>query len=191
MAANQGGWLGPILRLIFGIASLLVILAGVAVTLPNHVRVARSVVIDGSQATVFPHVNNMHKLAAWLPWAQRDPKLALVYSGPPAGRGATLTWISKDRSIGAGRMEIVRSEPSHRVDFTVDYNGLKGSSYVLIQPRSSGAGSKVTWGYGYDTGPNVLRRWQGLILDRMIGSQYDLGLKGLKRIVQAELTPKD
>jgi Polyketide cyclase / dehydrase and lipid transport len=180
---------GPILRLVLGIAGLIAILAGVAVTLPSHVTVARSVVINGPETAIFPHVDNLRHVAVWLPWALRDPNLAITYSGPQAGKGAKMAWRSKDRAVGSGQIEIDGASPPDSVDLDVDYDGLQGTSTVQIQP--SGSGSKVTWDFGYETGSNLLRRWKGLMLDRLVGTDYDRGLAKLKQVVEADLTSED
>lgn len=178
-----------ILRLAFGILALIAMLAGVAVTLPDHVNVARSVVINAPEAAIFPYLNDLHRVAAWSSYLQRDPQMRLSFSGPQAGEGAKLAWSSDQRSVGAGEAAIVKSEPPHRVDLNVDYNGLQGTSFFAVAP--AGSGCKVTWGFGYDTGPSLIKRWKGLLLDRIIGTEYDHSLVQLKRLVERDVAPED
>ncbi len=179
----------PVLRLVLGVVALVAILAGVAVTLPDHVYVARTVVINAPESAIFPHLNDLRKVAVWSPWAQRDADLKVDFSGEAEGKGARMEWSSDNPSIGEGSMTITDSEKPQKVDYTVDFGGLEGTSYLLVAP--SGWGSKVTWGYGYDTGTNLFKRWKGLMLDRLVGTDYQLGLNRLKMLVEKERAPEE
>ena len=177
----------PIMRLILGLGALAVILLGVAFVLPEDVTIARSVVINAPETAVFPYLNNMHSFADWSPWAARDPQLTVAYSGPEQGKGAKVEWTSSKPSVGTGSMEIVESSPNRHIDLAVSFNGLDGTSYYEIVP--SGSGSKVTWGFGYESGTSPLKRWKGLLLDRYIGAEYRDALAKLKDKIETERKP--
>jgi Polyketide cyclase / dehydrase and lipid transport len=177
----------PIMRLILGLCALAVILAGVAFALPGHVTVARSMVINAPESVVFPYLNNVHRFGDWSPWASRDPQLTVNYSGPDQGKGAKVEWTSGKASVGAGSMEVTESNPNRHIDLAVIFNGLQGTSYYDVAP--SGSGSKVTWGFGYDSGTSPLKRWKGLMLDRYLGAEFRDGLQKLKDKVESERKP--
>jgi hypothetical protein len=84
-------------------------------------------------------------------------------------------------------MEIVESNPSRHIDLAVSFNGLDGTSYYEVVP--SGSGSKVTWGFGYESGTSPLKRWKGLMLDRYIGAEYRDALAKLKDKIESERRP--
>jgi hypothetical protein len=177
----------PMLRLALGFCVLAGILIGVALALPSHVTVARSVVINAPENYVFPYLNNLHNFNHWSPWAQRDPQLQASFSGSEQGKGAKIAWTSEQRSVGPGSVEILASDPNRHIDLAVNYNGMEGTSYYDVAP--SGSGSKVTWGFGYDSGTSPLRRWQGLMLDRFVGAEYRDGLAKLKDRIESERKP--
>ena len=106
----------PMTRLVLGTAFLAGIFAAVALGLPSHVTVSRSVVINAPESVIFPYLNNLHKFEDWSPWRVRDPQLAVSYGGPESGQGARVTWSSKKPSVGTGSMEIseVPAQPPHR-----------------------------------------------------------------------------
>ena len=126
----------PIMRLILGLCALAVILAGVALALPGHVTVARSMVINAPESIVFPYLNNVRRFGDWSPWASRDPELTVSYSGPDQGKGAKVEWTSSKASVGTGSMEITESNPNRHIDLAVDFNGLDGTS--LLRRRAFG-----------------------------------------------------
>jgi polyketide cyclase/dehydrase/lipid transport protein len=173
--------------LILGLCALVVILAAVSLALPNHLTVQRSVVINAPEPIVFPYLNNLHRFGDWSPWASRDPQLQVLFSGPEEGKGAKAEWTSGQRSVGAGSMEITGSDSNRHIDLAVNFNALEGTSYYDVAP--SGSGSKVTWGFSYDTGTNPLKRWKGLLLDRYIGAEYRDGLGKLKERIESERRP--
>ncbi|MGE5260382.1 MAG: SRPBCC family protein [Actinomycetota bacterium] len=177
----------PIMRLVVGLAALVVILAAVAVGLPAHVTVARSVVTNAPESAVYPYLTNLHHFKEWSPWAARDPQLQLTYSGPDSGKGARVDWVSDVRSIGTGSMEITNADPNKTIELAVNFNGLDGMSGFDISP--SGSGSKVTWTFGYDSGSSPLKRWKALALDGFVGAEYRAGLDKLKARMDEERRP--
>jgi hypothetical protein len=177
----------PMTRLVLGLVFLVGILAAVAVGLPAHVTVTRSVVINAPESAIFPYLNNLHRFSDWSPWGVRDPQLALTFAGPEMGTGAQVQWTSKVPSIGAGSMEISESEPNRHIDLTVNFNGLDGTSSYDIEP--SGSGNKVTWAFGYDSGSSPLKRWKALMLDGFVGAEYRAGLDRLKEKIESERRP--
>jgi hypothetical protein len=109
------------------------------------------------------------------------------YAGNEQGKGAHMEWSSDKRSVGNGSMDITDSAPNRRVDLAVTFNGMDGTGYFDIAP--SGSGSKVTWGFGVDMGTNPFRRWKGLMLDRIVGTEYRDGLAKLKERIEVERQP--
>jgi hypothetical protein len=177
----------PLVRLVLGLVGLVAILAAVAVGLPAHVTVARTVVINAPESAVFPYVNNLHRFGDWSPWKLRDPQLAITYGGPEEGKGALIQWTSQKPSIGTGNMQISDSNLNRSVELAANFNNLEGTSTFEIAP--SGSGSKITWSFGYDTGSSPLKRWKALMLDGFIGSEYRAGLDRLKETVEADRRP--
>jgi len=177
----------PLVRLVLGLVGLVAILAAVAVGLPAHVTVARTVVINAPESAVFPYVNNLHRFGDWSPWKLRDPQLAITYGGPEEGKGALIQWTSQKPSIGTGNMQISDSNLNRSVELAANFNNLEGTSSFEIAP--SGSGSKITWSFGYDTGSSPLKRWKALMLDGFIGSEYRAGLDRLKETVEADRRP--
>jgi Polyketide cyclase / dehydrase and lipid transport len=173
--------------LILGLCALVAIMAGVALALPGHITVARSVVINAPEPAIFPYLNDLHRFGDWSPWASRDPELAVTFSGPQQGKGARVQWTSNKPSVGAGSMDITESDPNRHIDLAVNFNGLDGTGYYDVAP--SGSGSKVTWGFGYDSGTSPLKRWKGLLLDRYVGAEYRDALAKLKDKIESERKP--
>jgi uncharacterized membrane protein len=179
--------MAPMMRLVLGLGVLVLILAAVALGLPAHVTVARSVGINAPEYAIYPYLNNLRRFPEWSPWAARDPSMKMTYSGPPEGKGAKVEWESEVPSVGNGSLQIVETEQSRSVDLAADINGLNGASSYQLTP--DGSGSKVTWIFRYETGSSPIKRWKGLMLDGLVGAEYVKGLQRLKAKVEGDRAP--
>ncbi|MEM7192792.1 MAG: SRPBCC family protein, partial [Pseudomonadota bacterium] len=184
IAKNRGDFgMAPMMRLVLGLGVLVLILSAVALGLPAHVTATRSVVINAPEYVIFPYVNDLRRTQEWAPWADKDPNVKITYSGPPEGVGAKAEWTSDVASVGNGSIQIVESDPSSTVRLNSSIKGLDGTSDFDLSP--AGAGSKVSWSFGFATGSSPLKRWKGLILDSYIGEVYEDGLEKLKNVIEA------
>lgn len=168
------------------LAVLFVVFLAGAYLMPKTVNVERDITIDASPADVFPYVNDYKKFNEWSPWANRDPDAVYTYSGPESGEGAKISWEGSE-SVGAGSQTITASEENRRVESELDF-GDQGTAeaYFDLDPRSGGDKTHVTWGMNVDMGNNPIARWMGLFMDGMVGSDYEKGLKNLKKTVEEE-----
>ena len=174
----------PIIRLILGVALLLLLLVVVAFALPQHITVARSKVINAPESDVFPYVNSLKRFNQWSPWAARDPETKYVFSGPEEGEGAHMEWRSNHSDVGSGVQEIIESQPNALVRVSLDFGdmGKAGAEYQL---KPSGAGTRVVWVFDTNVGNSPVQRWMGLMFDRWVGQDYEEGLERLKKLVES------
>ena len=111
---------------------------------PSEFRIERTVTIAAPPATVFAHVEDLHKWEAWSPWAKLDPKAKMAYEGTPAGKGAAFTWSGNDE-VGEGRMTIVESQSPELVDIKVDFTKpFEGTNSSTFNFKPAGDGTAVT-----------------------------------------------
>ena len=172
----------PLVRLLLGIGLLVVLLIAVAFALPQEITVARSKVINAPESDVFPFVNSPKRFNEWSPWAARDPEMKYTFSGPAEGKGAKMAWSSDEFETGS--QEIVESQPNSFVKVNLDFGDM-GTATASYQLRPDGAGTKVIWIFETNTGNNPIRRWMGLMFDRWVGKDYEMGLDKLKQVIEA------
>ncbi len=173
----------------------LLVLAGAAAafaiyvaTLPDHLTVARSVVVDAPPSKVFGHVNDLRKWEAWSPWAKRDPNSKSSYAGASSGVGMIFEWDGNDE-VGKGSMEIVESRPFEHIGLNLTFERpFPGSNAVSFDFAPVERGTRVTW--KLDAPQPFMERailtLMGLDMDEMIGGDYEAGLASLKRVAEAE-----
>lgn len=96
--------------------AIFLILAGFIVAMvggamrPSEVGTEQLQVIDAAPEDIFPYFNNLETHIFWSPWVSGDADIEIVYGGPAAGRGQTMTWKSTQPSIGIGSQEIAESQ---------------------------------------------------------------------------------
>lgn len=175
-------WMRMCLYTSGGLLLLVVTLLVVGMLLPGTYRVERSVVVDAAGEVVHAEVADLRTWPEWTAWnAANYPSLKYEYSGTESGIGAVQSWIADE---GNGRLEITESNPSTGIVYEMrfgDHPPMQGRLNV----SAGDAGTTVTWIAEGDLGPNPIARWFGLLMDSMMGPDFERGLDGLKQRLES------
>lgn len=167
----------------FGLVALaaIAIFLIVGFLLPQKYRVERSVVIAAPPAAIFPTVNTLKEWPTWTAWtALRFPDMKVSFEGPDAGVGATYGWTGKE--VGVGKVVITASRPDQEIGYDLDFENGQFLSTGGIQLAAAEDGkTKVTWWNEGELGMNPINRYCGLMMDGMMGPDFQKGLDNLKR----------
>lgn len=179
--------MGILMKIVVGVVVLVVLLAGIGMVLPRQVHVERQIVIEAQRATVFALVDGFKQFNKWSPWAGIDPNAAYKVEGPEFGVGAKQSWVGDPKTVGSGTQEIIEAEPFARVKSRLAFGeNPPATAEFVFTPE--GSGTQVTWSFDSDMGAGPVGRWFGLMMDRLIGPDYEKGLANLKTL--AEGLPK-
>ena len=172
-----------ILKLVGGLALLVLLLMVAAFFLPSAYRVERTTVISAQPSVIYPHFGDLRAWKNWSAWHERDPNMKLSYSGSTTGVGAWSAWESK--SEGSGKMTFTAVEPQRKVVYTLEFPdfGMVSSGSMELQPSAGGV--RTVWVSEGQLGMNPMNRWFGLFMDRLIGSDFEKGLAKLKALSEA------
>ena len=175
-----------IVKWLLGIIVLLALVVfGGGLLLKDEVHVERSVRIDRPPAQVYSLLLNMQRFNEWSPWRDYDPSAKTEFSGPPSGVGAKMGWKGDK---GDGTMEIVGEVENAEVSVALDFGADgKATSKYLLSP--AGEGTEVRWTFDSDFEGDLIGRWFGLMMDSMIGPQYERGLSDLKKLAESQPLP--
>jgi effector-binding domain-containing protein len=171
--------------LVLGVAGVILALIAVGFALPDTARIERSVVVNARPATVFTVLNGFRQFNRWSPWAKYDPGAKTVIEGPEFGVGAKQSWAGDEASVGSGSQEIIASVPNERIDMKLIFAGFDSDNVASYVLKPSGAGTEITWSYETNARGNILGRYFNLMLDSMLGKDYDDGLASLKTLVES------
>lgn len=176
-----------VLKILGGIAGVIVLIIAYAAFQPAAYEVSRSIDIQAMPEAIFPWVNNSRKSMEWMPWSAMDPKMTMTYSGPEEGVGAVSSWDSPGQ-MGAGSATIVESTANTSVKTKLIYTKpFKGEQDAEITIAPAGVMTKVTWTVRGEN--NLIGRVMCLFMNmqKMIGDSFSKGLGNLK--AKAETTP--
>jgi hypothetical protein len=167
-------------KLVVSVCGLIISLALGGLLLPNDFKVARSIAMqDVTSAQVFQAVNQLEKWKNWGVWFKRDPNMQVEYFGPKEGVGSKNKWISVTE--GSGEMEIFKSETNQLVQYRLHFPEFDMTSIGTIRITETSGGVKVDWSDEGQLGMNPVNRYFGLMLDGMIGPDFEQGLKNLEQ----------
>jgi len=162
--------------------TLLILLVLIGLLLPPSAEVERSIVIDAPPERIFPQLNDMRAFNAWSPWGG-DADTEYEFSGPEQGVGSRMTWQSGSAQAGYGAQEIVASEPTQRVEMRLEF-GDKGGGTASFVLEPQGGSTLLRWRFRTEFGWDLFNRYVGLMLDSLIGTSYEKGLKALKTRIE-------
>ena len=172
-------------KILIALVVIVVGLVAVIALQPARYRVSRSTTIAAPAPVVFAQVNDFHRWTAWSPWEKIDPAMKRTYEGPPAGVGASYTWVGSGE-VGEGRMTIVESRPSDLIQVKLEFvKPFAGTSVAEFTFKPEGDRTLVTWSMTGDK--NFIAKAIHLVMsmDRMIGDQFDKGLAAMKTVAEA------
>lgn len=157
---------------------------GVGFLLPDTAHVERSVVINARPSTVYVALNGFRQFDKWSPWAGLDPQAEYLVEGPPLGVGAKQSWRSQDPSVGAGSQEIIEAVAHEKIVVRLIFEGWDSDNLTTYTLAPEGRGTRLVWSYDATFGGNLMARYFGLMMDGMIGADYEKGLASLKALVE-------
>src|SRR5579859_7229985 len=172
---------------------LLVVLVIVgAFALPASSHVERAVTINRPVSQVFALLDSYRRFNEWSPWAAKDPHAQYTISGPVSGVGAKQAWVGDPKTVGSGSQEIVAAEPDRSVGTALRFGDTMQARARFVLAPENGSATKVTWTFDADAplaldaqiGRNLIGRYMGLMMDRLIGSDYEQGLTQLKALLE-------
>lgn len=171
-------------KLLLGLLVGIAVAAGIGLMMPSQWRVERTVTVAAPISVVFPLINDLRRWPDWTAWDEaQDPSLRRQFGeGPTAGAGATMRWVGDE--VGEGRLTIAESVPGRKVgyDLQLEHGGLLARGTIVLVPAQDGV--RVTWSTEGELGWSPLERLMGPWIVHAVGSDFDRGLAGLRRVAE-------
>ena len=144
-------------------------------------RVERSLLIQAPAEHIYTHLDSSEGWQRWGAWYRRDPQMKLLPHNETQGVGAAWSWRSE--SQGNGRLELTEIDVDRRVGYVLHIEDFAPSTGELrLEPESQG--TRVIWLMQGDVGANPLKRWMALLMDKLVGPDFDASLNNLKALVE-------
>lgn len=161
------------------IIAVIVLLLIIAALLPANFHVERSIVIKAAPEKIFWEVADLENNRSWNPWAKIDPDAKNIMSAQTRGVGSSWTWDGK--KVGKGTLSIIEADEFKSIRTKVEFvKPWEGIHYGFWRFESMGDSTKVTWAFeGKLEYP--IERFMYFFMDKMMGDDFDKGLKNLKK----------
>jgi uncharacterized protein YndB with AHSA1/START domain len=174
-----------LVKILIGLAALVVLLVVVVALQPSEFRITRTATVAAPPSAVFAQVNDFHKWEAWSPWAKLDPAARNTFDGAPAGSGAVFAWAGNGQ-VGEGRMTIIESRPDELVRIKLEFmKPFAATNTAEFTFKPDGDRTAVTWSmYGHN---NFIGKAVCLVMnmDKTLGGEFDKGLAAIKSVAEA------
>lgn len=165
---------------------ILVIVAGFL--LPSKVHVERSLLIDAPPEEIYALISDFGAWGDWSPWAELDPDASMQITG--SGLGQKMVWSSQSPQVGSGTQEITGLDAPDYLETHLDF-GANGEADAAFRLIPEGEKTQVIWSLDTDMREGVpllkqpVNTYLGLLMDSMVGQDYETGLTNLKALVES------
>lgn len=168
-----------------GFIGLILLILVIAVFLPRETVIEREININAPAKAVFAQVNELRNWDKWSKWHTIDPDAVYTYSDPASGLDAWYSWKSEHPNVGNGKLTTTVLTPYTYLEQRMDFEGMGSSTAYWKFDEKDGA-THVIWGFKNDNGWNLIGRWVGVMMDKMLGPDYEYGLEHLKQVAETE-----
>jgi hypothetical protein len=170
-------------RILIGLVVLVVVLLGISQLLPGRYHVERSVSIKAKPDAIFPLLTSLKRWPEWSAWTtEKYPNMKYTYEGPETGVGA----ISKsDDPSGSGLMKLTLADSAKGVEFDMSFNNGEFLSKGGLTFSANGDETVVRWSHDGEVDRNPIHRFFALLMDKMVGKDFETGLNKLKAKVES------
>ena len=179
-----------LVKILIGVAGVLVLFVAVAATRPSAYHVERKLEVAAPADLVFGVLNDLHQFAGVLvlfgsPWEKLDPNMQKTFEGPAAGVGQSYAWSGQE--AGEGKMTIEESVPGQKVGVKLEFvKPMASTATCALTLAGTPTGSFVTW--SMDGNHNFIGKAMGMFMDmdNMLGTDIEKGLAQLKTVAEGK-----
>ncbi len=144
--------------------------------LPREAKVERRVNIKSTAAAVYAVLADFHQFRSWDPWSPMEPESTSKVEGQ--GLGAIYSW--EGEKVGRGKMVIKDLKDNERVDVLLTFEEpfpSQAHTSWIVSALPNGE-TEVVWYFEQEL--SYFQRYFGLVMDRMLGADFEAGLTRLK-----------
>jgi effector-binding domain-containing protein len=171
-------------RIFLVIITLVVIVAVIALLLPSHSHIEKSLVIKAPRENVFSLVNNFKSWNRWSPWYKMDTAMQMTWGGPEEGTDSWYTWESKNDQLGTGKITILHSSPTlDSIVTKMQFGGMEehpARGCYVFKPVDGGVEMRMMMGVDY--GYNLIGRIFGAIFKGSIEEDFTKSLENIRKV---------
>lgn len=168
-------------KLVIIFSAIVVLNLIVCALLPSEFSFKRSIEINANRETIFGQVASFRNWRTWSPWS--DSTLSITYAGPETHVGAEMLWSNNGKE-NEGSNKIVEFKPYNylKIESHINKNAPPLFMEFYFEDVTSNT-CKVVWQQSGNL--SFFERPFGLFMEKIIGSDVELGLQKLKTSTEA------
>lgn len=173
-----------LIEILISVAIVFALFVIVGIFLPSSRHLSESVQTNRKLTIAFDTLNNVRRFTDWNPILLHDPRAQIQLDGPAEGKGAKISYKSKERGVGDGSWTIVESVPGERIRYAIETESPgdnKRSEFTFKRVGNQGRNTQITQTYDVDYGFNPIARYAGLYVSNSVGEDIKLGLARLNQ----------
>ncbi|MGY6555058.1 MAG: hypothetical protein ACXIUM_11135 [Wenzhouxiangella sp.] len=148
--------------------------------LPREIVIERDRVMDHPREILFEVLQDLRHFPHWSPWFDHSPNTEFRFERPGTGVGSSMAW-TEPRSGRSGRLWVVGVSRLDAIDLQLELGEVESELAFAIE-RAAEPGYRVRWSMRMEVGPlDLVGRYTGLLLQRLVGRDYAEGLERLDR----------
>ncbi len=172
-------------KLLLAFVALIVLLLLGGMLLPSEFSVERTITIAGSRDQIYQPVSTLRDWPKWTAWnPQNYPNMTYSYDGAESGVGAKSNWA--DPEGGNGTMEITSADPDIGIEYTLQFDGFPPAFGTIKFEDGDDGKTTVRMKTTGNMGSDPMSRYFGLLMDGIMGPDFEKGLLGLKNLVESQ-----
>lgn len=164
--------------ILYALGGLVALFLVVALFLPARYEVTRTIEIKQPTEAVYAKVSDLNQWLSWNPWSRQEPSAKNTITGEAKQVGQKWAWEGK--VVGKGSMTIGELQTNKSITLQLNFEAPmqdQAANSLLFAPTATG--TKVTWLMKGDLAYPI-GRYFGLMIDGMIGKDFEDGLRNLK-----------
>jgi len=165
------------------IGGLILLILLIAAFVGRKWEYEKSILINAPIEKVWRNTNSLHAINQWNPWLDRDPNIHQEYSGTDGAPGASYSWDSPVKNVGAGNQTITgvreNTEMTSRINFIRPFAGI-GDAWIRLEHERGT--TRAIWGIASSTPyPMNIMKVFGVI-EKNLNRDFTKGLNQLKTL---------
>ncbi len=161
---------------------LLVLFLLVGIFLPSHYRVERQITINAHIDSVFNNALDLNTVLLWNPWTALDSAAVNTVTG--TGKDIGDTWKWEGEIVGIGQMTTMEIDTNKSIIRMLEFIEPEMDASKIIWNFSEGQDGVTAVWINEGTAGYPVGRYFGLMMDSMLGEDFEKGLAGLKALTE-------
>ncbi len=174
------------ITVIYILAGIVLVIIILGLMSPKNVTISRKISVDKNAEEVFEHLRSLKNQAQWSPWAERDINMHTEFKGIDGQIGSLHYWKG-NKDVGEGEQEITALFPNHRIESELRFlKPWKATNTGFFEIKENHNKVEVVWGFSatYNFPMNAMMVF--INMDKVIGKDFEKGLKKFKTIIEKE-----